>query len=73
MKCRTCGSGMVKIETDLPFKIGNSSIVIVKDLPVLQCSRCGEYVIDDIVMKRVDEMLAHVDRTAELEIISFAA
>jgi YgiT-type zinc finger domain-containing protein len=28
--------------TDLPFKIGDRSIVILKALPVLQCRQCGE-------------------------------
>ena len=28
--------------TDLPFKIGDTSIVIVRALPGLQCRQCGE-------------------------------
>ena len=37
MKCRICGGAMDEKVTDLPFKIGDSSIVIVRSLPVLQC------------------------------------
>lgn len=73
MKCGTCGSKMAKLKTDLPFKLGGAAIVIVKGLPVLQCSRCGEYAIADAIMARVDELIRHVDKTAELEIIRFAA
>lgn len=36
--------------TDLPFKVGDSSIVIVKGLPAIQCPRCNEYLLADAVM-----------------------
>jgi len=73
MKCHTCGSEMVPIQTDLPFKVSESTIVIVKALPVLQCQGCGEYLLEDSVMQRVDEILERADVQAELEIIRFAA
>jgi len=47
--------------------------VIVKDLPVLQCENCSEYVLDDSIFARVEELLSRVDALAELEIIRFAA
>ncbi|MCL5773764.1 MAG: type II toxin-antitoxin system MqsA family antitoxin [Firmicutes bacterium] len=73
MKCRVCGSKMNKAKTDLPFKIRSKSIVIIKELPVLQCSRCSEYLIDDQNMAKVEQILSSVDRVAELEIVHFAA
>jgi hypothetical protein len=33
MKCRTCGGTMETKSTDLPFKVGESAIVIIKDSP----------------------------------------
>ena len=48
-------------------------IVIFKELPVLQCQNCAEYLIEDPVMGRIEELLSTVDRSAELEIIRFAA
>jgi hypothetical protein len=48
-------------------------MVIIKDLPVLQCERCAEYLLDDATLARVDELLARADTSAELEIIRFAA
>ena len=33
MKCRICGGAMEKRVTDVPFKIGDTSIVIVRSLP----------------------------------------
>jgi hypothetical protein len=57
----------------MPFKTDAKRIVIFKDLPVLQCGSCGEYLIEDKVMARVDAMLATADQKAELEILLYAA
>lgn len=73
MKCTVCGSELKPTSTDLPFKVRERTIVIFKDLPVLQCENCSEYLLQDKVMARVDEMLARVDTEAELEIIRYAA
>jgi hypothetical protein len=53
--------------------VSDTSIVILRGLPVLECERCPEYLLDDAVMSRVDEILARIDGTTELEIIRFAA
>ena len=73
MKCAVCGAQLQPIYSDLPFKVSEQTIVILKNLPVLQCENCAQYLIQDRVLSRVDEMLARVDRTAELEIIRYAA
>jgi YgiT-type zinc finger domain-containing protein len=73
MKCHVCGSKLEHLITDLPFKVSETTIVILKDLPVLQCDNCAEYFIEDSVMRRVEEILEGVDTAAELEIIRYAA
>jgi len=73
LKCHVCGSTLVPVITDLPFKLSESAIVIVKALPVLQCEGCSEYALEDSVLERVDAILERVDPTAELEIIRYAA
>ena len=73
MKCSVCGSSLNPLVTDLPFKVSDQTIVILKGLPVLQCGNCGAYVIDDSVMNRVGDILQRIDAAAELEIIRFAA
>ena len=73
MKCHVCGSRMKSIITDLPFKVNDTTIVIMKELPVIQCDSCSEYLLDDQVMKRVDAIIEKVDAEAELEIIRYAA
>jgi YgiT-type zinc finger domain-containing protein len=64
---------MRPIVTDLPFKVSTKTIVILKELPVLQCERCSEYVLEDRVLERVDVMLGKVDEDAELKVLKFAA
>ena len=73
MKCRVCGADMKSMVTNLPFKLNETTIVILKDLAVLQCNNCNEYLLDDPVMSRVDEVLEKVDTAAELEVIRYAA
>jgi YgiT-type zinc finger domain-containing protein len=73
MKCTVCGAGMNRIKTDLPFKLSEDRIVIFKQLPVLQCKACREYLIEDAVMARIDTLLRQADSTAELEVIRYAA
>lgn len=73
MKCHVCGSTMKPVVTDLPFKVHNNTIVVLKNLPVLQCEGCTEYLLDDPVMQRVEKIIAKVDIAAELEVIKYAA
>jgi len=73
MTCRVCGAVLERLDTIMPFKVAESRIVIIKGLPVLQYRNCSEYLIEDPVMKRVDAILASVDTTVELEILSYVA
>ena len=73
MKCHVCGGEMLRIVTDLPFKVSRKMIVIFKELPVVQCERCSEYVLEDRILERVDVMLGKVDEDAELKVLKFAA
>jgi YgiT-type zinc finger domain-containing protein len=73
MKCRVCGGTQTLVHTDLPFKVADSTIVILKELPAYQCGNCSEFTLNDQVMARVDEILSAVDVSAELEVIRFAA
>jgi YgiT-type zinc finger domain-containing protein len=73
MKCHVCGSVLNPILTDLPFKLSPRTIVVVRDLPVLQCGNCTDYLLEDEVMASVEAILDSVADTAELEIVKYAA
>jgi YgiT-type zinc finger domain-containing protein len=72
MICHNCGGKLDKLVTNLPFKLSGDSIVIIKGLPVLQCRNCSEYLIEDMVMEKVDSILSKIDKTTELEVLSYA-
>jgi YgiT-type zinc finger domain-containing protein len=63
---------MEAMVTTLPFKVRDRTIIIIKGVPVRQCAKCSEYLLDDAVMAQVDNILTHVNATAELAVIEFA-
>ncbi|MBM3747880.1 MAG: YgiT-type zinc finger protein [Acidobacteria bacterium] len=73
MRCRICGGNMQQRVTDLPFKLGDRSIVIVRDLPVTQCATCEEYVLAHSVMQQVERILSTTGQHAEIEVVRYAA
>lgn len=73
MKCHVCGGELKPVTTDLPFKIGENSIVIIKGLPTFQCGNCQEYLIEDPVMEKVEAILQKAGASSELEVVPFAA
>lgn len=73
MKCRVCGAPMRATVTDLPFKLSDRSIVVIKSLPVLLCENCTEYVLEDRVMATVDQILDGADDASELRVVKYAA
>lgn len=58
MKCRVCGGNMEPQVTDMPFKLSNRAIVILKDITVFQCGNFREYVIEDPIMEKVEVLLS---------------
>ena len=73
MKCHICGGQMNPIISDLPFRLGPSTIVVVKRLPTLECADCAEISIEDPVMERVETLLGQTDKATELAVIPYAA
>ena len=73
MRCAVCGAELLAMSTDLPFKVREPGIVILKGVPVWQCARCPQYLLEDRVLARVDELLRRVDGAIELEVVRYAA
>ena len=73
MQCTVCGAALRPTTSDLPFKVREHTIVIVKNLPVLECTNCVQYLIADREFSRVEQMLTHVNGAAELEILRYVA
>ncbi|MFZ2631281.1 MAG: YgiT-type zinc finger protein [Desulfosalsimonadaceae bacterium] len=71
MKCHVCGSEMDSTITNLPFKINELTIVIVKDLPVFQCGACSECLLEDHVLAHLENLFDKVNKKAELDILKY--
>jgi len=72
LRCRSCGGLLGSRVTDLPFKIGDTSIVILKSLPVLECRQCGDTELERATRLRVDQLLAAVGGSVELKVVRYA-
>ena len=72
MKCHVCGATLVAENSDMPFKINQHKVVILKELPVLACHDCGEYLLDDQVMTQVEWMIGNTAPEAELNVLRFS-
>lgn len=73
MRCEVCGAELAAVTTDLPFKVREPGIVILKGVPVLQCASCPQYFLEDAVLARVDKILGRLDGEIELEVVRYAA
>lgn len=73
MTCATCGGDLEDRITDLPFKLDDRTIVIVKSVPVLQCSVCQAYLLRDPVMAAVEKLIDAANRDVELAVLRYAA
>lgn len=73
MQCTVCGATLRATTSDLPFKVREHTIVILKNLPLLECTNCMQYLIADREFSRVEQMLAQVNGAAELEILRYVA
>lgn len=75
MICHRCGGTQVEEQvTDLPFKLDVHKILVIRQLPAFVCSGCGETMLNDEVMARVDEIVDKAREVeSELDVVSYAA
>lgn len=73
MRCHVCGGQMKKIQTDLPFKLDDHKILVMKSVPVEQCNSCGDFLISDHVMEVLENIFESTDKAVEIEVRRYAA
>jgi YgiT-type zinc finger domain-containing protein len=64
---------MKSIVTDLPFRVDRSVMIILRDLPLLECSKCGAHALEEEVMERVHEIVGRLRSPSHLEAVLYAA
>ncbi len=57
-KCPLCKAGMKPSKTSLPYEIGDDSIIVIKDVPAIVCSQCGEFFIEIPVVRIIEQITA---------------
>ena len=73
MTCRTCGAKLKPVRADLPFRREDESIVIVRGLPVMRCTVCSVYFLEDSVITKIQELITLIRKSSQLDVISYAA
>lgn len=54
--CALCGSKLREGFTELVMKVGNE-VVVIKKVPALVCSCCGEAYVTPEVSEKIDEII----------------
>lgn len=75
MICHKCGgSDVAEQHADLPFRLDLHKILVVKDTPAHICRSCGEIMLANEVMARIERAMEKVrELDAELEVVRYAA
>lgn len=73
MKCHLCGKPMRRVVTDLPFRVNRSVMIILRNLPLVECSECGAYILEEKVMERVHEIVGRLRSPSHLEAVLYSA
>lgn len=75
MICHRCGGTKMEEQvTDLPFKLDTHKILVIRGIPAGICSSCGEIVLADGILQKIDKIIDRVkDVDCDLEVVRFAA
>ena len=63
MECALCKGTMIEGKTNLPFETAHENMVVVKGVPALVCSQCGESFIEIQVLRHVEEIVDSAERS----------
>ena len=72
MNCFFC-KGEMKRSTTTHFVDLKKCMVIVKNVPCWECQKCGEIVLDDVVVKRLDDIVRRVSEfMTEIAVVEYS-
>jgi YgiT-type zinc finger domain-containing protein len=58
MKCPLCKGEMVSgRKTNLPYELSDEHVIIVRNVPAIICSQCGDAFIEAEILSRVEKIL----------------
>ncbi|MGH8909642.1 MAG: type II toxin-antitoxin system MqsA family antitoxin [Egibacteraceae bacterium] len=62
MRCPICGAGQLEPGTTIFAADVEGTVVVVRGVPALVCSTCGEAFIDDVVSEELETAVADARR-----------
>jgi len=63
MRCPSCRGNMENGTTTLPYELGRDKLIVVRDVPAMICTHCGEVFIESTILKKVEELLNTVEKS----------
>ncbi len=63
MKCPLCKGAMEKGETNMPYELKDEKMVVIRGVPALVCSQCGDVFVEAPILRDVESIV----KTAEEE------
>ena len=73
MTCFFCKGSMVESTTIHTVELKNC-IVVIKNVPCLQCDQCGEVVINGEVAQRIEQIVAGFEKAlTEIAVVNYSA
>ena len=63
MKCPACRGRMEQGITTLPYELDRDKLIVVRDVPALVCTQCGEVFIESPILKKVEALLNVVEKS----------
>ncbi len=74
MRCLICKSGTMTESTSTYFAHLKNGYVLIENVPCQTCNQCGETVYSALVMERIDEILASVERfSSKIIVMDYSA
>jgi YgiT-type zinc finger domain-containing protein len=53
---------MDKGHTTLPYELGTEKLIVIRGVPALICTQCGEVFIESSILKKAEELLKSVEK-----------
>ncbi len=62
MKCPLCKGKMSKGKTSLSYDLKGGGVIVVKDVPALSCSQCGDAFVEIAEAREVEKILSRAQK-----------
>ena len=73
INCLSCKSGEMVEATTTYTKTIKNCVLIIKNVPCVECKQCGDVLFNTDVLEKIDEIIAMAEKMAsEVSIIDYA-